>query len=78
MHFYDERIEELREWLLTQEVQQGVKIIVLIIGALALKLGTEGWKWAYLIASGTVAISWLGLVIYRHFAKAIDKKIGRK
>ncbi len=77
MHLYDERIEEIREWLVTQDVQQGVKLVVLVIGALALKFGTETWKWVYLAASSSVAILWFALLFYRHFAKTIDKKIGK-
>lgn len=75
MRLYDDRLEELREWLVSQEVTQGVKIIVLVLGALALKFGTETWKWVYLIASSIVAVTWFALLVYRHFAKAIDKKI---
>lgn len=77
MQLYDERIEELREWLVTQEVQQGFKLIILVVGALALKFGTETWKWVYLIGSGTVAIIWFTLLFYRIFAKAVEKKIKR-
>lgn len=77
MQLYDERLEELREWLVTQEVQQGVKIVALVIGALAIKFGTETWKWVYLITSGVIAITWFGLLFYRIFAKAVEKKIKR-
>lgn len=77
MQLYDERLEELRNWILTQEVQQFVKLIVLVIGALALKFGTETWKWAYLITSGIVAIIWFSLLAYRFFAKTVEKKIKR-
>lgn len=77
MQLYDERLEELRNWILTQEVQQGVKLIVLVLGALALKFGTETWKWVYLIASGTIAIVWFTLLVYRYFAKTVEKKIKR-
>ena len=77
MNLYDERVEELRELILRQEVQQGVKLVVLVVGALALKFGTETWKWTYLIASSIIAITWFILLFYRHFAKAVDKKIKR-
>lgn len=77
MHLYDERIEELRNWILTQEVQQFVKLIVMVIGALALKFGTDTWKWVYLLTSGIVAIIWFVLLLYRVFAKAVDEKIKR-
>ena len=77
MQLYDERLEELRNWILTQEVQQGFKLIVLVLGALALKFGTETWKWAYLITSSMIAITWFALLMYRIFAKAVEKKIKR-
>lgn len=64
-HIHGGKYTYLMNWLTTQEVTHTVTLLLMFLGAFALKFESPFWRWAYLFTSGFISFIYLILRIYQ-------------